>query len=230
VIVPVEEKLHWQMVRISFGIPEHNLDLALLSSRIENPSPRSWSAVVGGDESLASYSYVWISPISRIASPMVDHDLEDGGEYLVQITTFRARDSEDQPPAYDLSHTEFLELLHRSIHNFDQLKVVAITELYYPAERASWRMKLLADPPELGDFQSDIGVITLSGLKLRFSNSAAGLLEASLDTTPDKDEYHCALTSTVDLRVDSLAALFPVVLEQAEEFASLFIELKEGSR
>lgn len=90
-------------------------------------------------------------------------------------------------------------------------------------------MKLLADPPELGEFQSEIGAITLSGLKLRFSRSAAGLLEASLDITPDEDEYHCALTSTVDLRVDSLGALYSVVLEQAEELASLFIDLKEGA-
>jgi hypothetical protein len=229
VIVPDEEKLHWQMVRISFEISERNLDLGPLSSRISHPSPRAWSAFAGGDESLESYSYVYISPINRTELTSGDHEAEKGEEYLVQITSFRGRASGDQHPSYNLSHADFLELLHDGIRDLDHLKVVAITDLYYPSERASWRMKLLADPPELGEFQSEIGGIMLSGLKLRFSGSAAGLLEASLDITPDEDEYHCALASTVDLRVDALEKLYSVVLEQAEELASLFIDLKEGS-
>lgn len=222
-IVPDEESLHWRLVRISFEISERHLDLGPFASLPDLDSPPPWTLKVGEDDPQEIPSFVSFS----LSPTAPGDDARDGMAYLVEISTFR------EPIAnrrrWELSYARFFALLRESIRGLDEIIAFSITELTFPADRASWRMKLLAEPPELGGTQSGIGPIALSGVRLRFTDSPAGLLEASLDTSPAGDEYRCELTSVDQVDVDAIAGLHSRVLEQAEEFASLFIDVREGS-
>jgi hypothetical protein len=66
-------------------------------------------------------------------------------------------------------------------------------------------------------------------VKLRFSDSPHGLLETFLEISPDEGEYRCSLTVFNLITPDQLTGLHRMVLSQAEEFAQLFVEVKEES-
>lgn len=213
-IVPEAEKLHWRSVSISIQVPRGHLDLESLA--------RAWGSLTTGfvvetSDVLVGQTYASVYPLEE------EWDFD---EHTVQVDSYRGDDA-DQELFQRLDESGFYSILHSCIHDVDELQVVSVTDLYYPATQAAWRMKMLADTPSLEEFRSEIGTISLSGVKLRFSNSPHGLLESFLEVSPDEGEYRCSLTVFNRITPDELTSLHRTVLSQAEEFAQLFVELKE---
>lgn len=211
-IVPDAEKLHWRSVTISIQVPRGHLDLDLLARSV---GPLTSGFLVEASDSLTGQTYASVYPLEE------EWDFD---EHTIHIDSYRG-DEPDQEQFRRLKG--FFTLLYRCIRDVDQLRIVSVTDLYYPAARTMWRMKMLADTPSLEEFRSEIGKISLSGVKLRFSDSPHGLLESSLEISPDEGEYRCSLTVLNQITPDQLPSLYRIVLSQAEEFAQLFIEVEE---
>jgi hypothetical protein len=217
VIVPDEEKLHWRLVSTTIKLLTDHFDLYRLNQRLGAATTGPLVQVVLSSASQTSYSRAFISPIRP----------EEGRHaYIFQIDTYRLEGPEEEQPPRELSETQFFDALLGSIHDVDQLQIISVADLYYPAAQADWRMKLLADPPRLEELQSGIGKISLSGVTLRFSDSPHGLLESFLAISPDEDEYRCSLSIINHIRPDELPTVQRTVLNQAEELARLFVDVK----
>ena len=214
-IVPGEEKLSWRSVSIAIKVPQDHLDLDSLTRSV---GPLTASIPIESDDVLTGQSYAFVYPL--------DAD-QEGGEHTIQVDTYRSGDEDSEEQLQRLYDSGFFSVLESCIRDLHQLQVISTTDLYYPAAHTTWRMKMLADTPRLDEFQSEIGKISLSGVKLRFSGSPHGLLESFLEISPDEDEYRCSLTVLNLITPDQLTALHRIVLNQAEEFAQLFVVAKE---
>lgn len=215
-IVPDAEKLHWRSVSISIKVPRGHLDLDSLAQSV---APLT-GFVLGSGDAFTGQTYAYVYPLET------DFDFD---EHTVQVDSYRGADEVIEEQLQRLDHDGFYSVLQSCIRDIDELQVISTTDLYYPAAQAAWRMKMLADTPGLEEFRSEIGKISLSGVKLRFSDSPHGLLETFLETSPDEDEYRCSLTVFNLITPDQLTGLHGMVLSQAEEFAQLFVEVKEES-
>lgn len=222
-IVTDEEKLHWRFVSITIKVSHEHLDLDLLNRALGSDTRSPIVRMLQSTDAGTSYSHAFIFPAAT----------RDGGdgfnETIIEIDTYRFGNTEGDHPARALPDTEFFNSLRNSIHGVEQLSIISATDLSYPATEASWRMSMLADPPKLDEFESEIGKIALSGVKLRFTDSPHGLLESSLEISPAEDEYRCSLTLLHQLRAEDLAQIREIVIRQAEEFAQLFVEVSGGS-
>ncbi len=215
-IVPDAEKLHWRSVSISIKVPRGHLDLDSLARSV-NPLT---GFLVESSDSLTGQTYASVYPIEN---------LFDVDEHTVQVDSYRWGDENSREQLQRLEDSGFYSVLQSCIRDVDELQVISATDLYYPATQAAWRMKMLADTPSMEEFRSEIGKISLSGVKLRFSDSPHGLLETFLEISPDEGEYRCSLTVFNRIAPDQLPSLHRTVLSQAEEFAQLFVEVKEES-
>lgn len=212
--IPDAEKLHWRSVSISIKVPRGHLDLDSLSRSMDPLR----GFVVESNHSLTAQTYAFV------------HSLADSfnlDEHTVQVDSYRLGDEDSQEQLQRLDDTGFYSILASCIQGVDELQVISTTDLYYPAAQAAWRMKMLADTPRLEGSQSEIGKISLSGVKLRFSDSPHGLLESFLEISPDEGEYRCSLTVLNSTTPDELPSLHRTVLSQAEEFAQLFVEVRK---
>ena len=221
-IVPDEKSLHWRLVATTIKVPQGHLDINSLNQKLGAETTVPLVRLVESSESRTSHSHAFISPATV-------SDAEDNGvDHIIQIYTYRfSGDEHDQPPRR-LSDTQFFRALEECIHDIEHLEITSVTDLYYPAAQAPWRLTLLADPPRLDEFQSGIGKISLSGVKLRFSGSPHGLLESFLEISPDEDEYRCSLVILNYISPGELSTVHATVVNQAEEFARLFVDVKEG--
>lgn len=213
-IVPDAEKLHWRSVSISIKVPRGHLDLDSLARSVDPLT----GFLVESSDSLTGQTYASVYPLE---------DEFDFDAHTVQVDSFRSGDQDSREQLQHLDDSGFYSVLQSCIRDVDELQVISMTDLYYPAAQAAWRMKMLADTSSLQEFRSEIGKISLSGVKLRFSNSPHGLLEAFLEISPDEGEYLCSLTVFNRITPDQLTGLHRTVLNQAEEFAELFVEVKE---
>jgi hypothetical protein len=225
VIVPDEEKLHWRLVSITIRIPHDSLDLDRLGTALRYTTTGPMVALLNSSDAHTSHSRAFIST----ATPR-EADEHGRVEHIVQIDTYRFGGAGGEQGTGWLSESHFFTTLQESIHDgVDDLQVISVADLYYPAAQVGWRMKMLAYPPKLEEFHSEIGRISLSGVKLRFSDSPYGLLESFLDISPAEDEYRCSLTVLNHVSPEHLSDVRRTVLTQAEEFAQLFVEGKEES-
>lgn len=216
-IVPDAEKLHWRSVSISIKVPRGHLDLDSLAQSVGHL--RSGLFLESSDSRIGQ-TYASVYPLDN------EFDFDD---HTVQVESYRFGDEVAPEQFQRLDYNGFYSVLQSCIRDIDELQVISVTDLYYPAAQAAWRMKMLADTPRLEEFRSEIGNISLSGVKLRFSDSPHGLLESFLEVSPDEAEYRCALTVFNRITPDELTSLHGTVLSQAEEFAQLFVEVKEES-
>jgi hypothetical protein len=223
VIVPDEEKLHWRLVSITIRIPQDSLDLDRLSRDLRCTTTGPMVALLESSDAQTSHSRAFIST----ATPR-EADEHGRVEHIVQIDTYRFRGADDEQRSGWVSESQFYATLRESIHaGVDQLQIISVADLYYPAAQVVWRMKMLADPPKLEEFQSEIGRISLSGVKLRFSDSPYGIRESFLEISPTEDEYRCSITFLNHSSPEHLFSVRRTVLTQAEEFAQLFVEGRE---
>lgn len=213
-IDPDAEKLHWRSVSISIKVPRGHLDLDSLARSVDPLT----GFLVESNDSLTGQTYASVYPLE---------DEPDVDEHNVQVDSYRWGDEDSQQQLQRLDDSGFYGILRSCIRDVDELQVLCVTDLYYPAAQAAWRMRMLADTPTLEEFRSEIGKISLSGVKLRFSDSPHGLLESFLEVSPDEAEYRCSLTVFYRVAPDQLPGLHRTVLSQAEEFAQLFVEVKE---
>ncbi|HEX6040868.1 hypothetical protein [Longimicrobium sp.] len=214
--VPDATKLHWRSVSIAIKVPRGHLDVASL---VEVMDP-SAGFLVESSDALTGQTYAFVGP--------VDDEL-DFDEHTVQVDSYRFGEEDSQEQLKRIEDSGFYDVLQRCIRDVHELQVISTTDLHYPAGQAAWRMKMLADTPHLEEFRSEIGKISLSGIKLRFTDSPHGLLESFLEISPDEDEYRCSLTVLNYITPDELPSLHATVLNQAEEFAQLFVEVKEDA-
>lgn len=215
-IDPDAENLHWRSVSIAIKVPRGHLDLDSLARSVDPFT----GFLVESSDSLTGQTHAFVYPVD---------DEFDFDDHTVQMDSYRFGDEDSGTQLQRLDDTGFYSILRSCIRDIDVLQVISTTDLYYPAAQVAWRMKMLADTPRLEEFQSEIGKISLSGVKLRFSDSPYGLLESFLEISPDEGEYRCSLTVLNHIAHDELPSLHRIVLSQAEEFAQLFVEMKEGS-
>ncbi|HLM67676.1 MAG TPA: hypothetical protein VK358_09125, partial [Longimicrobium sp.] len=132
VIVPDAEKLHWRSVSISIKIPRGHLDLDSLAQSVDPLTGFS----VESTSSLTGQTYAYVDPIES---------LFDFDEHTVQVDSYREEDEDGQEQLQRLDDSGFYSVLRSCIRDVDALQVISITDLYYPATQAAWRMNMLAD-------------------------------------------------------------------------------------
>lgn len=217
VIVPGEEKLHWRFMGITIKVPRDRLDAGILNRALDFQEN---GALLESSDVLASQSHAFFHPAAPAEAS------QGPAEHVIYIESYRFENEESEAQFRRISDSGFFDALRTSIHGLDPLSIVAVADLYYPASRVSWRMKMLASPPRMDEIESEIGAISLSGVSLRFSDSPHGLLGSLLETSPGEDEYRCELTFANDLGLDQLESLHRTVARRAEAFAQLFVDWK----
>src|SRR5690606_21640246 len=128
--------------------------------------------------------------------------------YSLEISLYRVPYEEHDEQEALISHEVFLSALVSAAVELEEVDVTANVQQYYSAENTKWRISLLANPPEFGEFDSELGTVSVAGVGLRFSDSQVGLLSAALDISPFGDEYRCALTFFHTVRLEQIDALF----------------------
>ncbi|MCA1789687.1 MAG: hypothetical protein LC667_07470 [Thioalkalivibrio sp.] len=219
-IIPGEE-LHWRFVSISIRVPRSHLDPGVLRGTLDLDGS---GTRLEASDALTSQTHAYFYP----APPREPGDADEG-EHVIQIDTYRFENEDSEEQLRRISDSGFFDVLRTGIQGLDQLEIISVADLHFPASTVAWRMKMLASPPTMEEFQSEIGKISLSGVKLRFSDSPHGLLESSLEISPDEDEYRCSLTVLTCISPDRLGSVHTTVLNRAEEFAQLFVEVKGGA-
>jgi len=151
-----------------------------------------------------------------------------GERQLISLSTTRdsaeqqASGTKNNVPTF--SHDEVLAALEASMLT-SQILVAASVEMSFSRGEASWRIPLLANPLSLTETQSSLGRVELSGLKLRFTESPVGLIQATFGSEAEQ-ALNIELVFGVSLARESISRAYELVLEQAESWAAIFIELQ----
>lgn len=143
--------------------------------------------------------------------------------YSIQVSTYRSPPDEEntEPPP---THSAFFESLVKHMENQVVLQCFILSDLLYPALGYSWRIPLLATPPTIGEFKSDLGAVVLAGLTLEFDESPAGLSRVSLDTSPFGNEYSVEIWFRTQIEVAKIGTIYEHTLHKIRTFADFFIQ------
>jgi hypothetical protein len=218
--IPCEASLYWRRVRLSFQLKQGFYDLdAFWSSLGAEEGETAW---ILGEPDGVVHSHA--SLVSREEAGFGEGDQEElFPAFLVEIASYRFPLDEHEHAEEPITHQQFFDALRSVVVGEDHVHGVSTVDLFFPAQDVRWRMKLLSDPPEFEEIQSELGRISLGGLTLRFSRSSVGLFEANLAVSPTEHEYLCSLTFLQHFQLDTLEATYSTVLKQAEEFSSAFV-------
>lgn len=147
--------------------------------------------------------------------------------YSIRIETYRLPPEPVSPTPP--THDAFFEALLKHMQNQVVLPCFIYSELFYPASDYSWRIPLLAKPPTIEEFKSELGEVSLSGLTLAFEDSPSGLNRASLDTSPGGNEYAVGLSFSLSLKVEEITLAYERTMDEIKRYAAFFIKKEAGS-
>lgn len=222
--IPCGAGYHWRRIRTFLPIDPKNLDLDLLRSRVGKVEP-GWRLLLAESEQSECHTHV---RFDRVESA----DDDDGQQlvskdfFILEIDTIRQAVSEAHGQTSFQPHSHFLSALGESLRDIDRLPIAVSVDLYYPVDQTKWKAALLTESLEFGEFDQDLGSISLAGLILEFQDSRVGLRRVTLDTSPLEDEYLVSLSYGHPIPVLALTSMYKEVLGKAEEFASLFVSLR----
>lgn len=118
--------------------------------------------------------------------------------------------------------------LREAVDTDDPYHPLYSVDFFFDVPTTTWRFPLLADPPEMEDLDTELGTISLAGVTLRFTDSPAGLWQASLETSPAGDEYYLGLRFAEHLEAENINSLFRKGLDRGQELATLFVNRPEN--
>lgn len=213
--IPCEASLRWRRIRLFVPLPVEPKALYDLG----NGAPSSdsyWALGVEGD---GCHSH------AQLYQRDPNGPEEDAGErWAVDVITYRNAPSAAERERGLISHENFFSLLAQAV-DYAPLHAIAEVDLLFLASSSRWRISLLSDPPEFGELGTELGVVSLSGLKLRFSDSAAGMIETELEISPREDECRVSAVFLEHLSLDDdrRSDVYTDVVRRSEEVAALFI-------
>lgn len=215
--IPCGEKEHWRFISLWLFWPEEEFDAEGFAKGIGVADvDEEWVVQAAKEPSCHTHG--------RLRHITDETANEEEGEvsaaWVCELDTVRAAAQYEGLPTIELR--PFLDTMAAAA-TAEECFVAATVHLSFGASAARWRPALLADPPELSDLKEDLGRIVLSGLTLRFEESAHGLVEAHLEASPSEDEYRTELQYSEVVPPERLQDLYRIVLDKAERFASLFV-------
>jgi len=215
VSVPCGQNDHWRRIRIHLLVASQHIDVAAIRGRF---GAAETTPVILADNECRTELFITSLP-EGVPAPTSGGPKPDIGLYFHTERKPRVKDHSTPP-----SHDDFFVALSDAIREAGPCLMGVSVELIYPESEARWRIPLLAQPPQLTEPQSALGKIELAGMTLRFTESPVNIFEASFNRTPDVGHLLVALSFGFSLDTRELADLYPRVLEQAENWSSLFVD------
>jgi len=228
--IPCEGNRHWRRIRLFIPVEAKHFAFADFQEKL-GLREQSLKLLLAESAEAECHSHVSIELVQRDVKERGENEdeksLNAAAEfYAVEIRTLRERVTEAHQGAEYHSHRDFISAARQTMPGDTILPIGATVDLYYDVETSRWKPSLLAESPGFGEFDEKLGTISLAGVTLRFEKSSVGLRRVELDTSPFGDEYLVSLSFAYALRVDKLECMYRSVLDQAEEFSSLFINEK----